>query len=153
MIKSLCGYEYITTVMLGGIEFFLIEIILAMFSKDKKKLLSYLKNTFFLGIFSISGFMIAFTLHSMLRGDGDIISGILTIIKEDAMRRTFSIGVENSALNDIALESIEASVFTVLTKYFNFKTEIILGIPGELFKFLTFMPILFGIYNFYKKKD
>lgn len=49
MLKSLCGYEYITNVMLGGIEFFLIEIILAMFKKDRKKVIVSFKNHFFPG--------------------------------------------------------------------------------------------------------
>lgn len=152
MLKSLCGYEYITNVMLGGIEFFLIEIILAMFKKDRKKLLSLLKTTFFLGISSIVGFMLALTVHSILRGNGDIITGLVKIIKEDAMRRTFSIGIQNSALNDIALESIEASVVSVFIKYCNFSTDIILGIPGNLFNLISFMPIFICVYNFYKRR-
>lgn len=152
MLKSLCGYEYITNVMLGGIEFFLIEIILAMFKKDRKKLLSLLKTTFFLGISSIVGFMLALTVHSILRGNGDIITGLVRIIKEDAMRRTFSIGIQNSALNDIALESIEASVVSVFIKYCNFSTDIILGIPGNLFNLISFMPIFICVYNFYKRR-
>ena len=152
MLKSLCGYEYITNVMLGGIEFFLIEIILAMFKKDRKKLLSLLKTTFFLGISSIVGFMLALTVHSILRGNGDIITGLVRIIKEDAMRRTFSIGIQNSALNDIALESIEASVVSVVIKYCNFSTDIILGIPGNLFNLISFMPIFICVYNFYKRR-
>lgn len=77
--------------------------------------------------------MLALTVHSILRGNGDIITGLVRIIKEDAMRRTFSIGIQNSALNDIALESIEASVVSVVIKYCNFSTDIILGIPGNLF--------------------
>lgn len=111
-----------------------------------------MKTTFFLGIFSIAGFVIALAVHSSLRGDGNIVSGLTTIIKEDAMRQTFSIGKENSTLNEIELESIEAPITAVLAKYFRFSTDIILGIPGKLFRLFAFMPILFGVYNFYKGK-
>ena len=48
LIKSLCGYEYITTVMLGAISFLLIDLLIALYHKDKAKSQLIFRTVFFL---------------------------------------------------------------------------------------------------------
>lgn len=74
-IKSACGYEYITTVMLGLILFPLVDL----FTVDKLERKKVFEITFKLGIVALAGFFAAISVHALIRGGGDIIAGIKDI--------------------------------------------------------------------------
>lgn len=146
-IKCLCGYEYITVIMLATIMFMLYDLI---FEKNKEKKKEIFKTIFTVGITALLGFMCSFLIHSYLRGNSNLIEGIKTIYKEDVERRalTFSDG---SSFNGVLLESIKTSPLTILRGYFFFSTNIITGIHGSLFGGLFKFSILVFIFSFILK--
>lgn len=140
-IKCLCGYEYITTIMLGGIVFLLIDWLFAIVSKEKEVAKKLAFTIFFMGIAALLGFVFAILIHAGLRGEGDVIQGVVTIFKEDVIRRT----------SGLKLEDTNSNVWDVLTKYFHFSTEVIAGISGSLFPILSITPIFIFVWNYFKK--
>ncbi|MCQ2515581.1 MAG: hypothetical protein MJ094_01800 [Saccharofermentans sp.] len=150
MIKSLCGYEFITAVMLGLISFILVDLFKALFQGDKKSALLIFRTTVIIGIAALLGFFTAIALHANLRGDGSIIEGIKSIIERDVLRRVGGCG-----LNDFEAmywPSINASIYETFSLYFHFKTDIIAGIDSNQFITLIILPIVIFIYDYFKKK-
>lgn len=147
-IKSLCGYEYITSIMLFAIAFFLIDYISL---KEKRK--DILKTILITGFTCLLGFFLALLIHGVIRGNGDIITGIKEIYEKDVTRRTLNIaGSDMFSYNNELVDSIQASVFSVVKIYFKFTTNIILGIRGELFKMMCFISGVISLYNLKKKE-
>ncbi|MCI9134227.1 MAG: hypothetical protein HFI31_08580 [Lachnospiraceae bacterium] len=149
MGKSLCGYEYITNVMLGGIVFLILDYIQAVLERDKQKGTLLLRTTFWFGLFSLLGFFAAIFIHARLRGNGDVLAGIQSILEQDVLRRVG--GGELSSFDQAYWDSLNASIWETLGKYFHFSTEIIAGVPGNVFPLLCAAPIGIFIYN-YKRK-
>ena len=149
-LKCLCGYEYISSVMLGGIAFLLVELLLAITEKDKAKTRRLFVTIFLLGVAALAGFATALCVHAPLRGEGDLMLGLSNILKEDALRRTYG-----GDLNDFDFDtslSQNASAWKVLCMYFDFKTEIVTGTAGNLFPLLCCIPL--GIFGYdYQKKQ
>ncbi len=149
-IKCLCGYEYISTIMLGMIAFLLVDFILALINKDTKTSKLLFKTIFIMGILALLGFVIAILIHACLRGNGNIISGIKDIYTQDVLRRTVGGNIEDWP--EVYWSSFNASVGETLKKYFSFSTEIITGISGSLFPMLCIIPICIFIYNYLNYK-
>ena len=149
LIKCLCGYEYISTIMMGLITFLLADLLQSLISKDKEKTILIFRTTFIIGTFAIIGFLSAVCMHAQLRGDGNILEGLVTIFKNDVLRRTSGADLNVFASN--LWDSINASKWEVLCNYFHFNTEIIVGIPGKLFQVLCFIPL--GIFMYDYSKD
>ncbi len=152
LVKCLCGYEYISVIMMGMISFLLVDWIKSIVAHDKEKILLLFKTLFFIGIAAILGFMIAICIHANMRGNGDFIEGVRSIYEMDVLRRT-----NGSNLNDFTqvyyiCDSLNASVWETCNKYYHFGTEVVTGIPGNLFPLLCIIPLgIFG-YEFIKKK-
>jgi hypothetical protein len=66
------------------------------------------------------------------------------------MRRTLGGDVESFDLS--YTDSINSSVLEVLLKYFKFPSQIILGIDGNFFTLIVFIPIMIFIWNAYHSK-
>lgn len=150
VIKCLCGYEYISTVMMGLISFMLIDLAVSITKRDKKSTLLFFKTTFIMGCIALAGFGTAICIHALLRGEGNIIGGIKSIISEDVLRR-----VGGGSLNSFGQEywpSLNASVWEVVRKYFHFKTDIIAGVDANLFPMLCLAPIGIFIYDYVKQR-
>lgn len=149
--KCLCGYEYISTVMMGLVSFMVVDLLLAFVKKDKEKIKLLFRTTFILGIIALAGFIVAICIHAPLRSGGNLTEGISMIIKEDVLRRTNGADLNN--FNPIYWSSMNASMWEVCCKYFNFKTDIITGVTGNLFPILCIVPIVIFIYEYrYKRK-
>lgn len=134
LIKCLCGYEYITTIMLSMISFLVVDFLkLIIEDKNNKKLIKQIfSSIFLLGVFAILGFATAIGIHGYLRGEGNVLLGMQDIIEQDAIRRT---------VGDALKWPINASIWDVLCKYFHFSTEIITGISGNLFPLLSMATV------------
>ncbi|HPH95791.1 MAG TPA: hypothetical protein PKW33_03625 [Anaerolineaceae bacterium] len=145
LIKSLCGYEYITTVMMGSIMFLLVELFSSQKTEktSRKELLSAI---FWIGILSILAFATALMIHSAIRGHGNIWDGLTTIYKQDVLRRT--LGGNPSDYAEVFAGSLNASIFDVLKGYIIFSTPIILGLDGQLFRVIILLPMLIFAYQF-----
>lgn len=147
--KSLCGYEYISVIMMGLVAFVVVDLLLAIIRRDDKKMRLLFKTTFIISVVAIIGFITAICIHAWIKSDGDLIVGIQRIIKEDVLRRT-----NGADLNNFDPEywpSMNASVWEVFSKYFHFTTEIITGVPGNLFPVLCIAPSVIFVYEFKKK--
>lgn len=148
LIKSLCGYEYLSTVMMGLISFLLVDAFVAAFRKDTKKLVLLIKSIMVIGILALAGFLTAIVIHARLKGDGEILFGIKQIIYSDVLRRTG--GGDLNSINPVYWESLNASVWETFCKYFKFNTQIITGVPGNLFSLLCIVPVFIFISDYRK---
>ena len=141
MIKCLCGYEYITTVMLGAIAFPAAEFFAALAQKDRKRASLLFRTIFLLGVAALLGFTAAICIHAPVKSGGSLAEGIRLIVQEDVLRRTYGANLnafEN--LPDFEQYALTASAWETLCKYFHFKTEVITGIGGNLFPLLCLLP-------------
>ncbi len=110
LVKCLCGYEYISTIMMAGIMFPLVEWFC---NKTQRK--NLFRTVFAIGVFSLAGFVCAFAIHAYIYGDGNMFEGIKMLQVDLIERRTFG----NAADFDPAYaNSLNASVFKVLFSYF-----------------------------------
>lgn len=152
MIKSLCGYEYISVIMMATIGFLLVDFAEAVFTKEKDRAMLAFRTIIVIGIMALLGFAAAICIHAQIRGAGNLLEGIKRIFKEDVLRRTSA-----KDLNEIASvywPSLNASIWDTFRKYFHFSTQIITGIDGNLFPLLCIIPIcIFGADIKRKKVD
>ena len=148
LLKCLCGYEYISTVMMGLISFLVVEAIVNLIDHNKKEFDLLLRTIIIIGITALSGFAVAIIIHASLRGSGDIFQGVKEIIKQDVLRRTY--GANLNDFESIYWYSFNASIWETFSKYFKFSTQIITGIDGNLFPLLCIIPIGIFLYD-YKK--
>ncbi len=138
--KCLCGYEYISTIMMGMITFLLVDLIVAVSRGDKEKCGLLSRTIAVMGLAALAGFMAAIAIHAKLRGAGDIIKGIKDIFLQDVLRR-----VGGGDMNEFAERywpSLNASVWEVYRRYLHFSTEIVTGVDGELFPLLCIVPLM-----------
>ena len=139
--KCLCGYEYITAIMMGLIAFLLVDFIKSLAEKNSKQAILVFRTTICIGIMALCGFMTAICIHAPLRGAGNLIEGIKNIFEQDVLRRTSGANLNNFA--SVYWDSINASVWQT---YFHFSTEIITGITGNLFPLICITPLcIFGL--------
>lgn len=146
-IKCLCGYEYITSIMMMTVSFFVIDFII---TKDKKKRTEALKITLIVGIVCLLAFAMALCVHATLRGNGNILEGLKSIYKTDVLRRTIIVS-DNVEFPEVYKKSLEAGVIETVLKYFTWHTDIILGINGQYFKIIITLTAVIIIYNILNK--
>lgn len=152
LIKSLCGYEYITTVMLGAISFLLIDLLISLYHKDKAKSQLIFRTVFWCGIVALLGFVAAICIHAPIKSGGSIVEGIRMIIQKDVLRRTYGADLNSlENLSDPEQYALIASAWETLCKYFHFKTEVITGIGGNLFPLLCLLPAVLLIRDVRRK--
>lgn len=153
-IKSLCGYEYISAVMLGSIAFLLAELAEAIYLRNDR--IKELFTTIFIsGMSALTGFFVALCVHARIKpaAEGNIIKGLSIIFKEDALRRTYGAGADyTSQLVGAEKIAVTTSVWEVLARYFRFDTNIIDGISGRLFPFLCILAVIITVIGLAKKK-
>ncbi len=153
MIKCLCGYEYISSVMLGVIMFLLVDLAGAAAKRDADKARLLVGTIFCMGIAALLGFAAAICLHAPVKSGGSLTEGIRMIIQEDVLRRTY--GADLNAfenLPDFEQAGLNASAWATLCKYFHFKTEIITGIDGSLFPLLCLVPFAMLVWDYRKRR-
>ncbi len=148
-IKCLCGYEYITSIMMMTISFFVFDFFIANNKEQRKEIL---KTTIIVGLVCLLGFFGALFIHGFARGNGNLILGLKSIYKGDVLRRTIAGSSNSESFPEKYRDSIESSVSETIDKYFNWKTDIILGIQGEYFKLLFVAVVAILIYNLTKRR-
>lgn len=147
-VKCLCGYEYVSTILMGMIMFPSVDCLVNWCNGDRRKATMCIKLIVGLGVIGVTGFAIALAMHGYVRGDGNIYTGLQDIYQIDVLRRTW--GGTPSKFNEVA-DSLTASTLTVLLKYLNFKTKVVMGIPGFLFILFALNPLIIRWY--YRKKE
>jgi len=146
LVKCLCGYEYISTIMLTTITFLVVDYVL---KKDERK--AIMKTILQVGIICLLAFFTAICIHGIMRGNGNIISGINTIYKEDVLRRTIG---NNPDLfeHELIKESIIAPFSVVLNKYLHFGTDIVYGVNGKLFTIIAISSLVIILYGYFTNR-
>lgn len=150
MGKCLCGYEYVSTIMMGGISFLVVDLMLSLINRDKQKEILLFKTIIIIGLAALLGFMLAICIHASLKGKGDVIKGIQNIIEQDVLRRTNGADLNN--YDSMYWPSFNASIWEVFCMYFHFPTEIITGIAGNMFPIMCIIPLCILIYEYKIKK-
>lgn len=142
LVKSLCGYEFISSIMFFAVAFPIAELLTERDSPMRKKLFG---STVATGMSLMAGFVCAMLLHAVLRGNGSISAGVKSIWENDVLRRTLGGNIDKFA--DVFRDSLLATPLDVLKKYiFEFSSDIAFGIPGKLFPVLlvlSFMVLVF----------
>lgn len=151
LVKCLCGYEFITTIMLSSIAFLAAEFFLNIKNKRKDESILLFRVIVVMGMFALLGFVGAMVIHANIRGEGNIVDGLKDIVFNDALRRTYAL--DKSAYHEVYQPSLESSVFDVLNQYFHFNTPLIFGINVK--EFGIFCAISFGVlfWDIYRKKS
>lgn len=150
LVKSLCGYEFISVIMLAMIAFLLVDFCMALANKDSKMASLVAKNIFCLGFFALCGFCLALVMHANLRGEGNIIEGLKSIYEKDVLRRTLGGKVEDFA--PVYAKSLEASICEVIWLYYGLYPEIISFVHGKYFSIFTILPTIIFVYRTVSKK-
>ncbi len=146
-LKCLCGYEYISTIMMGLIMFALADLCIGE-KKERKHIFTVIIK---MGISAIFGFAIVLIIHAYIRGNGTVGSGLQSIWQTDVLRRT--LGGNPSDFSEAYCNSLEASIFDVIIKYFKWNTQILDGVPGFLFIPLILIALCFYTYRIVKHKN
>ena len=154
LVKCLCGYEYITVIMMGMIAFLLCDLAEMFAKKDRKRANILFRTIIILGVTALAGFFMAILLHASFRGEGNLGVGVKRILEEDALRRTYGADITmagslNSYKDDY---SITASAWETICQYFHFYTQIVTGVGGNLFGLLCVVPLMIFA-NDHKKKS
>lgn len=134
LVKSLCGYEYLSTILLSMVSFLASDFLGAAFRRDREKAIRLFSVILRMSVFAVAGFCAAMCLHGMLRGGGNLAEGIRTIIQEDAVRRTVGISENIYGAADFQPENVTA--LRVIGAYLLPKSSLLSGIPGVLFPLL-----------------
>jgi len=140
-IKSLCGYEYLSTIVLFTVS---VYIIAPYFNFNTKNQTPEWKMAFNVILLCILGFLIALLFHASYRGTS-ISDGLLTIFKEDVQRRTFG---DSKNFNEAYSPSLNSSVFVVIKKYIlDWSTPLFVGLHGKLFQILLVLSSFGLVYK------
>lgn len=138
LVRCLCGYEYISTVMAASVAFLCADLIAALAERDRKKAARTFRTLLTVGLLELAAFALALILHAYLRGGGHIGEGLELIYRQDALRRTW--GADRDTLPEEYWASLDAGALEVLTQYFRFYTPVITGLPGTVFPYLAALP-------------
>lgn len=140
--KCLCGYEYISSIMLASIMFLVTDMFTYIIVKDFSKVKKIFGTILIVSVIELFAFAVAILIHANMF-DGNFANGIASI-GSDVLRRTYG---SPSAFDQIYYDSLNASWFSVVKMYFNFSTPIVLGINGNYFKLFCFLAGLVFVFN------
>lgn len=138
-LKCLCGFEYISTIMMGGISLLIVEWICAPSTRKK-----WGCSILWIGAFSLIGFAAAFAQQALLAADGDFFAGFQAMI-ELALKRTAGSG---DGYSDIVKASLQTPWLLVVKKY------LLDGIEGKAMLCILLVTVTAIIYRAkVQKKD
>ncbi len=149
LIKCLCGYEYISTLMITSVSFLFADFV-AEKQKKKKKFI----QVCWVSAVELGAFITSFLIHASIRADS-IMEGVKETFTKDVLRRTI---INNpDAFNEAYRESLESSAFDVIKLYYIWKRPLFKGLEEQqlstiFFLILTLVPLVIFIICLYKKK-
>lgn len=146
LIKSLCGYEYLSTILWFSAVPFLVDVLsVNNFAKWKRTVVLVMV----IAGLSVLAFLLAVFIHASIRADS-VIAGIQDIWAQDVLRRTYG---NPESFSPIYAESLLASPWQVIKKYLIWNTEIITGISGKYYILLVFCAFMILCYRTIKKSE
>lgn len=153
MGKSLCGYEYITVVMMGLILFLFSDFSVAVAKKNSESAKMIFRTIIILGITALAGFFAAICIHATIKGQGNIIEGIKIIFQDDVLRRTSGADLNKfEGITGREMDALTASHWETICNYFHFSTEVITGITGNLFPLLCIVPLCIFVVEYKRNR-
>lgn len=150
-VKCLCGYEYITTIMMSMIAFLLVDFVVAISRKEKAKCMKVLITIFMLGCSALAAFFAVLLFHSYMLGEGSISLGFKYVLENLIQRRVGGGDLNSFSENYWVVEN--GSAWQALKKFFHMETQIVVGIDGNLFPLLCLSPVLIFCYDYFQKKN
>lgn len=139
-IKSLSGYEYLSSITLMSCS---IPLLAPLFKTQKVNWQHQIREAFILFLSCVGGFLTAAIIHATSLGKGNPFSGIISIF-HIAARRT--VGNESLLLNPRGFEAINTSPISIISQYITpWDTSIFLRIPGEWF-WILYNLALFSLF-------
>ena len=128
-IKSLCGYEFLSFIILLSIA----PLVYIIFSQteSRKRVITLVV---LIVLFEVIGFVIALCIHAECRS-GTVLEGLKTIWEFDVRRRTFG---EAELFDSIYSDSLNSSIFQVVWKYIGFGPYLFLIVLSCVMMFLTY---------------
>lgn len=143
VIKCLCGYEYISSIILLSVSIYIYELFNPQRYYPQKKIIKYFFLICFVGVI---GFFTALLIHAGLRGE-NIMEGLRNIYSSDVKRRTWGDA-------SIYGESLATPVLSLIYTYiFDWKTSFLKGISGLAFSVLLFINILLFSFNLIRSNN
>lgn len=151
-VKSACGYEYITTVMLGMILFPLVDLFTKERGEKKTAFLVIIK----MGLCALAGFFAVIVIHAIMRGDGNLVAGLNDIYVNDVLRRTN--GANKNVPDYVRFPEyyntpIKNRILKTLGMYFEFTTDVIDGVASFLFVPLVVLSGVVMLWRAAKKEN
>jgi len=144
-IKSLAGYEYLSTITLFACSVFMVA---PFFKTSDRDLPGNLRLFVLVFIACVIGFVCALLVHANMRGD-TILSGLKNILEQDVKRRTYG---DSSLFAPVYKASLESSPLAVIKTYvISWGTPLVAWLPGKLFKFLICFASIGILYKFSTK--
>ncbi len=140
LVKSMCGYEYLSTILMSGVLFLLVEWFL---HQERRK--NIFKQVVVIAIISVLAFFTAYLIHAYIYGGGNIGNGLKMLQLDLVGRRTYG----DAQYYDAGYaDSLNASILSVLNKYIGF------GDVHSVPMFVLFIAtIAVLIYRKYKMHD
>lgn len=151
LIKCLCGYEYISTLMIISVSFLFADFIAEKQKEEKKK---KFKQVCLMSSVELGAFVTAFLIHASIRANS-IMEGVRETFTKDVLRRTI---INNpDAFSEVYRESLESSIFEVIDLYYTWRIPIFKGfeddgLASNFFLIITLVPIIIFFIDFCRKK-
>ncbi len=87
VLKALCGYEYLSTLLIAMEAFFVLDFFAA---KGKEAKMKIFWQMVWLGLVAILAFVVVLLMHATQRGGGDLMAGLTQIYDNEFSRRVLS---------------------------------------------------------------
>lgn len=137
LLKCLCGYEYLSTILLGLVLF---PIARWWAEGDLALKKRHLQNLLLLGLCGLGGFLAAAGLHVLLLGGGNPLSGLDFLWNQVVEKRTYS--APKGRFEEKLEQSLQAGTVQTVLAYFRFPGPVLAGVPGFWFLPLALLPLL-----------
>lgn len=146
LIKCLCGYEFLSSIMLFALTFPATAAVVAKNAKLRVMLVKYTALCAFLFVFA---FACALTAHAKERG-GTVSKGLQLIWKEDITRRTYS---SSAVWTGLTGKSLQSSAPLVVAKYLiKIPNGVITGVFAVFFLPLILLSLVLLVLKSVKTK-
>lgn len=144
-VKSLAGYEYLSTITLFACSVF---VVAPFFKPQEQKTSGNLTMFFLVFVACVVGFIGALLVHASMRGD-TVLSGLQSIYDYDVKRRTYG---DPSLFDPVYKASLEISPFSVVKTYvITWGTTLVMWLPGAWFRLLLVFSLGGLVYKFLRK--
>lgn len=137
LLKSLCGYEFITTVLITAMAFPLLKLLRTL--GDKSLLRTRLREFFLLCAACVLAVLLAMTIHALAMDAGGFVGGLRRIAENSKVRMAWaqSESIEQLYSDPTVAEWLnrmaDATAWETVRTYLRFPTELFHWIPGTAF--------------------